>query len=209
MDFGFVCAGKTDGGPVNDESSVRPVFPGVLEWGAYSPEHKVELTSHAVRMPGDAWIVFDPTGDPKIWPGDRVDAVSLTNGNHDRRATDWSRHFGCPVWIPDGAGSEVAGARRYGEGREPMGNWETVSLDGGGPGEVAVRIPAMDLVVLGDAVVNLPGRSLELLPHKYCADPVRLRGALRALVATPFERVAMAHGAAIATGASRRIAALL
>jgi glyoxylase-like metal-dependent hydrolase (beta-lactamase superfamily II) len=96
-----------------------------------------------------------------------------------------------------GVGGGTLGARRGGE-------WV-----GGGPAETAFRIPALDLVIFGDAVVNLPGRALELLPDKYCADPARLRAGLRQLVASPFARAVFAHGPALVTEASVRVAALL
>ena len=103
----------------------------------------------------------------------------------------------------------MVGAREYGADEAPVEGWTAVPLTGGGPGETAFRVRALDLVVFGDAVVNLAGRGLELLPDKYCADPAALRAALRRLVGVPFSRAVFAHGTALAGGASVRIAALL
>jgi len=187
---------------------VRTIFPGVREWSFHSPEHKVELTAHAVEA-GDGSIVVDPIGDPAAWTGGSPVSIVLTNGNHERAAAGWGRRFKCPVWIPGGFESPLDGARRFGPGESPVGGWETVALDGGGPGETAFRIPALDLVVFGDALVNLPGHGLGILPDKYCGDPARLRDALRRLVARPFSRAVFAHGAPLPADASVRIAALL
>lgn len=138
-----------------------------------------------------------------------VSAVVATNGNHERAAMEWARLGAVELWAPRGSGLESAGWRMFQPGMPWIHDWEVVDLAGGGPGEVAIRIPALDLVVLGDAVVNLSGRGLEVLPDKYCSAPARLRAALRGLVGRPFERALMAHGDPLTTHASRRIAALL
>jgi len=63
--------------------------------------------------------------------------------------------------------------------------------------------------VLGDAVVNLKGRGLELLPDKYCTDPKRLRESLRVVVAGGWERMLMAHGEPLGSEAARRLGEVL
>jgi hypothetical protein len=47
--------------------------------------------------------------------------------------------------------------------------------------------------VVGDALVNLPGRGLEILPDKYCTNPTQLRRSLRHLPMA--DLVLTAHGA--------------
>lgn len=192
-----------------DAIRFHEVLPGVLEASAFSPAHKVDLTMHAVRT-RSGWVVVDPTGDPGSWPAEAPAAVVLTGGNHVRDAARWGARWRCPVHAPGPALAELPGA----VGFPPAGTgwsdgWEAVPLDGGGPGETAFRIPSLDLVVFGDAVVNLAGRGLELLPDKYCADPAALRRALRALLSRPFGRAVLAHGDAVLASASDRIAALL
>lgn len=65
------------------------------------------------------------------------------------------------------------------------------------------------LVVFGDAVVNLEGRGLELLPAKYCTDPARLQKSLEALSREGFERALFAHGDSIGVRACERIGGLV
>ena len=64
-------------------------------------------------------------------------------------------------------------------------------------------------MVFGDAVVNLAGRGLEILPDRYCTDPARLRQSLREMLQRPFERALFAHGIPLERSASAQIAALL
>ncbi len=183
-------------------------FPGVREWSVFSPAHRVELTAHALNGP-QGWVVFDPIGRPDPWPESAVSAIVLTNGNHGRAAASWRERFACPVWAPGGIDMEIAGSRSYETGMSPVPGWTAQSLCGGGPGETAFRVPEMDLVVFGDAVVNLPGRGLELLPAKYCSDPTALRESLRRLLTEPFGRAVFAHGTALVGLASVRLGALL
>jgi hypothetical protein len=64
-------------------------------------------------------------------------------------------------------------------------------------------------MVFGDAVVNLDGRGLELLPDKYCTDPAQLRNSLRSLREISFENALFAHGTPLIGSAAARIAGLL
>lgn len=189
-------------------------IPGVWRWSAFSPEHRVELTSHAVRRADGAWVVFDPIPlDPTsiAIPDDmlRPESIVLTNGNHLRDTLGWISRFPSTVWIPPGMDGLLPGARPILPQSSPDRHWQVEPLAGGGPGELALRIPELDLVVLGDAIVHLAGRPLEVLPDKYCSDPAALRRALHELVARPFERALFAHGNPLPSAASRRIATLL
>ena len=87
--------------------------------------------------------------------------------------------------------------------------WTPVPLPGGAPGETAWRLPSLGLVVFGDAVVNLSGRELELLPDKYCIDPKVLRRSLAGLLEEPLAIALFAHGEPLMEGASERIRGLL
>jgi glyoxylase-like metal-dependent hydrolase (beta-lactamase superfamily II) len=186
--------------------------PSIWRWWGFSPDHKVELMSHAVRGPGGAWVVFDPIPmdpDPlRAWgAGRRVEAILLTNGNHERAAAAWRPVWDCPVLGPAGVSWEMEGIRSDQEVL-PEG-WQPFRLEGGAPGETAWWLPSKALMVFGDAVVNLSGRGLELLPDKYCQDPRRLRESLRSLVSIPFESALFAHGDPIPQHASVHIGELL
>lgn len=195
--------------------NLTEVFPGIWEWGAYSPEHRVELTSHAVRTPA-GWLVFDPIPlredlRQSFLAGKPVAGVVMTNANHVRSVREWSRALGCPVWGRPGVDHEgvVFEAIEPGPGRGIWHGWTVVDLAGGAPGETAFLHPAFDLAVVGDAVVNLPGRSLEVLPDKYCADPARLRRALAGLAGMAFGRLMLAHGPPLRERAAEQVGRLV
>jgi len=193
--------------------TLQHVWPGVFRWAVFSPEHRVELASHAVQGPSGL-VVFDPIAladealDRLCAAGQPV-AIVLTNANHGRDAAAWRTRYGCEIYGPPEGESGIVGARCFGGKPCPLPSWEAIPLPGGAPGETAFLLPVHSLVVLGDAVVNLPQRGLELLPDKYCTAPGLLRIGLRKLVDRTFARAVMAHGEPIPADAARRISELL
>ena len=197
-------------------TSVETVFPGVLRWSVYSPAHKVELTSHSVGL-GDTGIVFDPIPlAAPVWdwfpPRGVPTAIVLTNENHERDLARWRALFPVPAWASPEAKLQLPWLQRWDSGPQPacpIAGWEIVPLPGGAGGEAAWFCPELSLMVFGDAVVNLAGRGLEILPDRYCTDPARLRQSLRGLVQRPFDRALFSHGNPLVRSASAQIAALL
>lgn len=192
--------------------SVAPWGADVLRWAAYSPAHKVELMSHAVRGTDGRFVVFDPIplegpACAELPEAHRITAIVLTNANHERAAQRWRERWGCPVLGPADVSWDVEGIGVAGD--VLPGGWRAVPLPGGAPGETAWRLDAAGLVVFGDAVVNLAGRGLELLPSRYCTDPARLKAAVEALVREGFQRALFAHGDPIDADASGRIRRML
>lgn len=184
------------------------ILPGVIRWSAYSPLHKVELASHAV-WDGARCLLFDPIPLPEgAEPLERrPQQIVLTNENHPRAAAWWSEHYGIDVWAAPDANLDLPQVRRWGAGDDGFEGWSRIALPGGAGGETAFHLASQSLVVFGDAVVNLAGRGLEILPDRYCQDPLQLRASLRHL--PPFQRAVFAHGEPILQEAAARIAALL
>ena len=193
-------------------SEVQEILPGVFRWECFSPEHKVELTSHAVLAEGQLYI-FDPIeltaeARKRLLAGHAVAAIVLTNENHERAASVWRELTQAPVWLGKGAIVELPHVHRWSSALAQWGPWMVTPLAGGPGGEVALRWPERSLVVLGDAAFSLPKYGFGLLPEKYCEDQRRLGESLRRLTEEPFETALLAHGAPILTGASARISEL-
>lgn len=188
----------------------RPA-PGVFRWEFHSPAHKVELTAHAFLL-GEELYVFDPIPlDERLvlelLEHGRPKAIVLTNANHWRDTEWWRNRLGVEAWAMAEAAEEM------GEGVRPLPKleswlgWEIVPLPGGACGETAFLHDSF--AVLGDAVVNLPGRSLEILPEKYCNDNALLRCSLAVLAERQFESLYTAHGSPVLRDATAQIVALL
>jgi glyoxylase-like metal-dependent hydrolase (beta-lactamase superfamily II) len=190
-------------------SRVEEIFAGVFRWEIFSAEHRVELTSHAVLEDGRLFC-FDPVAleeeafDQLSRLG-RPEAIVVTNENHLREALLFRERWRVPVWTSAWAKLSLPDLFRIGADEREWRGWQLHPLPGGAGGELAFRIQDRSLVLVGDAVVNLPGRGLEILPEKYCEDPVLLRRGLRELASAPFERLCMAHGKPLMERASERV----
>jgi hypothetical protein len=190
-------------------SEARELFPGVFQWGYFSPEHKVELTSHAVLADGHLFV-FDPIGLAEgplqqLIASGKVAAIVLTNENHERAAGTWREITQAPVWAGHDVFIGLAGVNRWPDSVTRMPPWEISSLDGGAGGEITARWRERSLVVFGDGIFNLPTYGFGLLPAKYCRNQAVLKQSLLRLTEEPFETALFAHGAPIRHGASAKI----
>ena len=90
------------------------------------------------------------------------------------------------------------------------GVFEAIPLPGAAPGEIALyRAEGEGVMIVGDAVINLPSPGFTVLPDKYCANPKALRRSLATLLERPFARMLFAHGEPIMVKARERLAGLL
>lgn len=178
-------------------------------WHGYNPECKTDCSSTAVRTP-DGWALIDPLRLEEAAFGhligdDKVAAVLLTSGNHERDAAYEKQRLAVPVYAPEGARGEVTADRWIKDGEVLFQAVKAIGLPGGGPAETAYL--AGGVLILGDALINLDG--LAVLPDKYCENPQTMRESLRALASLDFEIVCFAHGLPIGQGAREKIFALV
>jgi hypothetical protein len=193
--------------------SIQEIVPGVFRWEIFSPNHKVELTSHAI-VTGGKIFCFDPiplADEPfrQLSHHGQPIAIVLTNENHERDSLAWRKRWQVPIWAAADAILSIPEVQRFSPGQLEWKGLHLHSMSGGAGGEIAFRLAGQSLVVFGDSVVNLPSRQLELLPAKYCRNPAELRHNLALLLAEPFDCMVMAHGTPILREASRRLAELL
>lgn len=183
----------------------------VFRWEFYSPHHKVELTSHAFVEAGELFVVdpipLDEREVERLLQQGKPKAILLTNGNHWRDTAWWRERLGIDAWASAGAASEIGeGVLSLPEADTWLG-WRILSLPGGATGETAFL--RNGCAVVGDAVVNLPKRGLEILPEKYCNDNAMLCKSLEQLVDAKVEQLFTAHGNAVLTDAAERVGELL
>ncbi len=191
---------------------------GLFCWQAYDSASKVDLHASAVAVDGRLFFV-DPIAlaEPALaeLTADTAPAgIVLTNANHARAAEGFRRRFEIPVCFHPGASGEIgltADAVLPAEGGPVFGGvFEAIPLPGAAPGEIALyRAAGGGLLVVGDAVINLPSPGFAVLPDKYCAIPKLLRRSLSGLLERPFTRMLFAHGDPIVTDARKRLASML
>src|SRR5688572_12924181 len=146
-------------------AQVDLILPGIFRWNIYSPEHRCDLTSHAVAD-GFSFLLFDPisiSAEALDWfPPSPPTAILLTNSNHLRNAREWSERFSVSIFSAEDFNTPHSSLNPLFSGRHP--SCEAVLLPGGPEGEAAFWLRARSLMVFGDAMVNLPNRGLEMLP---------------------------------------------
>lgn len=198
---------------MNPATQVARIAPGVFHWNAYSPHHKVDLTSHAV-VQGFECLLFDPipvSAEVIDWfPPVPPTAIVLTSGNHERASLEWQQRFQVPIIVPPDSGLDLPGHRALRHAEPLVPGCVPFPLPGGAPGETAYWFEEKSLMLFGDALVHLPSRGLELLPDKYCTNPAALRTAVQGLVRRiAFENAVFAHGNPLLGNACAAIAAVV
>jgi hypothetical protein len=175
----------------------------ITRWNFYSPDHKVDLTSYLFRLSSGNFF-FDPAVAwvPQHSQTSRVPGtIFLTSGNHLRNAPLLASLIHAPVLASSRCHFSVASACFQPVFLESMdrlpGGWEWFPIDGGPSGETVFLHRELGYAVFGDALVNLEGRQLELLPEKYCADLHLMKNSLRdwfAKYGSFVRSIFMAHG---------------
>ena len=190
-------------------------------WEAYDNASRVDLHACALTVLKGEMFFVDPiplTADAMeqllFAYNQRPAGIILTNGNHARAADDFRRRLQVPLCASAaaaaGAGLDADMAIPDAGGPLFDGALEAVPLPGAAAGEMALyRTGGGGLVIVGDALINLPSHPFTVLPDKYCDDPKTLRRSLAALLARPFSTLAFAHGQPLTLNPRARLAALL
>ncbi|MGF1677863.1 MAG: hypothetical protein ACFCUX_01570 [Candidatus Methylacidiphilales bacterium] len=176
------------------------IAPGIVSWSVYSEECKTHLFSHAhvfqqqlvlidpvIPKNQSVWRKISPLGTPNL--------IILTNGNHERDSQRFAEEFSLPIASSAEAARELS--RKPDiilDGQVQLQGLKPIPSPGGGPGELALFSPSAHLLILGDAVINLPSTGLQLLPEKYRTESKKMILSLATLLNLPFETVLMAHG---------------
>ena len=187
-------------------------------WEAYDAASKVDLCASALSVAGRLYLVDPfPLAEPALalLLAEATPAgIVVTNGNHARSAQKFRHRYRVPLALHEEAraetGLEPDVTIPRGGGPVFDGVFEAVPLPGGAPGEVALYRPDDGgLLIVGDAVINLPSFPLALLPGKYCTDHKLLRRSVAGLLERPFSKMLFAHGEPLLTDARARLAAML
>lgn len=170
---------------------------GAYRWEAYDPASKVDLSASAIVSAGGLYFV-DPIPlrktalDELLATAQAMPAgIFLTNANHVRASEDFGRTLGVPIF----------------NGSTGLPDFTVIPLPGAAPGEAALH--GGDVLVVGDALINLASHPFSVLPDNYCEDPAELRRSLARLLDYEFSRLLFAHGEPVMGGAQARLAALL
>lgn len=190
----------------------------LYRWEAYDAASKVDLCASASGVEGKLFFVDPiPLAKPalaELLAAHAPAGIVVTNGNHLRAAEEFRRRLRVPLALTADAQTETGLAGDHvipAEGGPVFGGvFEAVPLPGGASGEVALyHAGDGGVLIVGDAVINLPSFPLGLLPDKYCVDARALRRSVTGLLDLPFSTMLFAHGEPLMTRARERLAAML
>lgn len=194
---------------------IQRVNERLVFWQGYEPAVKVDLSSHA-WLTAQGWVLIDPIplrdeALAELRGGEKVAAIVLTNGNHERAAADYQKKTGARIFAHEGArGALSDGDVQWIKDTEEVCGLAAIHLPGFAAGEIALHAPeGGGIVMMGDALVNLESTGFALLPDKYCDDPKLARESAQKLLQFSFELMTFAHGLPIIAGAKRRLKQLL
>jgi hypothetical protein len=190
------------------------LFPGVFQWRSYSPHHRVELSANAL-ITDTRGFVFDPI--PLCDQGlhefrlqsNRIENwyIVVTNENHLRDSVAWAEKLDCEIWGTPETAVTLPGIQAI-----PSDNWfpwRIHPLAGAPRGEALFHFCENRIAILGDAIVNLPERGLEILPDKYCPNAEELKTQLGEICPLGFDQLLTAHGTPVGPQAADLVAGLL
>lgn len=189
----------------------QTVRPGLFFWQAYDPAVKTDLCCCALET--GAGIVFcdpvplDSLAEEELIAGREPRAIVLTNANHERNAAVLARRYGIEIWARSGAKGHVAATRWYEEGPILDGALGAVALEGFAAGETALWWNRV--LLMGDALINVPPYGFTMLPRKYCEDAEAGAESLKKLLGLSVETVTFAHGLPLVSQARERLAELI
>ncbi len=196
------------------DPDIHQVSEHIVVWQVFDLGVKAELSSTAIRGDHGTYLI-DPVKlcDTRAksvvssWPA----KIVLTNENHARATSEFSRTFKAPIYAHAEAqlglhGLVINPITESG----PLQDLEVIELAGAAAGEIALYNPTDGgTLILGDALINFGSNGFALLPSKYCHNQKLLRKSLQKLLDFDFARMLFAHGTPIVSNARRRLGDLL
>ncbi|MBD0338682.1 MAG: MBL fold metallo-hydrolase [Thermoleophilia bacterium] len=170
---------------------------------------------------GGAWgcshaadgILIDPhpLADDTLEQLDRISAIVLTTGSHQRAAWSLRRELGVPVYVPALAQQvDEEPDERYTEGDALPGGLGAIFTPGAGTTQHTLLL-RRDAGVLftPDLFVRVPQGPLDWVPFEYMHDPEEAKRSAARLLDVEFDVLCMGHGAPLVGGAKEALAGLV
>ena len=191
------------------------IAPGLWHWTARHSHIGSTVSSYYLE---DSAVLIDPLFPPEgpDWFAERDSVprhVVLSNRHHDRDSWQLHEIFGCEVHCIANGLHELEGrgpVTPFHFGDELPGGIVVHEVDAICPDETALHIPAHRALACADGVVRWPGvEGLTFVPDWLMDDPSAtkdgLRDAYRGLLDLDFDRLLLAHGEPVVTGAKAQL----
>jgi glyoxylase-like metal-dependent hydrolase (beta-lactamase superfamily II) len=192
------------------------VTPSLFIWQCYEPTIKSDLFSTALITPGGIFVVdpihLERSQFEHLLEAGRHAAIIVTNANHQRASTWYSKEFSAPIFA---AGNVFVGQKpeqfvQVRDAEQIENEIEIIEIEGAVTGEVALYHKRDGgTLIVGDALINFEPYGFTFLPRKYCRDEKQMRRSLRKLLDREAQRIFFGHGQPILSHARTRLRQLL
>ena len=183
---------------------------GFYSWSAFSEARQIDFNGHLWTRP-DGNILIDPVPMSESDLAQLADLggaslIVLTNRDHEREAAAFRERFGAKIAAheADAPLLSLAVDKTLSDGEEIVPGMRAVRLEAGkSPGEIALHLPALRAVVMGDLVSGEPMGRLSMLPDEKLSDPPRAALELRKILRLQPETILVGDGHSVFQDAGR------
>jgi hypothetical protein len=182
-------------------TSLKKVARTLYGWSSFHTQWKLDFDSYALKTPEGVVFVDPMKPSPEVvekleaW-GVPV-AIFLTNANHDRDADWFRKRYQIQIYAHEKA--QVDCDTKIDvlvvDNEKLPGGVTALPLLGTSAGGVAFYSKQSGgILLIGDALLNLPGKGLSLLAEQYLEDRKLVLKSLRQLLDLNFKIATFAHG---------------
>lgn len=203
-------------------SILSEIVPGIFTWSEFSDEKQLNFNGYYIARKGESVLIdppaLDDSGMQKLQAllaknsACPLKAILLTNVHHDRTSRELKEKFLVPVHIHemDAGLLEFPPDKTFTDGEALFCGLQVIHLnDQKSPGESALLIPDIKVLIVGDALIGkVPGKVNLLPPDKYKDVPLAKAG-LQVLLHQDFDTLLVGDGECILKGAKAVVADFL
>jgi glyoxylase-like metal-dependent hydrolase (beta-lactamase superfamily II) len=197
---------------VHTRSLPYPLKPGIWMWSAFNEEKALHFNGYLLETAAHTGVIVDPVLDEldpqavlnAFAPLPKPTAIWLTNRDHERASSRFSKHFGIPVFSHEADANlfEIKPDRTFKDGEVLDGGWQVIHLENQkSPGESVFYHADRRLLLLGDAMIGKPTGYLCMLPDEKYADKAKAKEGLARLRELAVETVLVCDGDPITNAA--------
>jgi glyoxylase-like metal-dependent hydrolase (beta-lactamase superfamily II) len=197
-------------------TNLKEITKTLYGWSSFHAQWKIDFDSYALKTP-DGIVFIDPMKPaPEVIEklealGEPL-AVFLTNADHDRDADWFRRRYEIQVYAHEKAKAccDTKINVLVLDGEKLPGGVRVIPLPGTAAGSVAFYTrQSGGIVLIGDSLLNIPGKGLALLPAQYLEDKKQALQSLRQLLDLNFKVATFAHGDPLVKDAKKEITRFL
>jgi glyoxylase-like metal-dependent hydrolase (beta-lactamase superfamily II) len=197
-------------------TQLNKIAPSLFGWAGFQTQWEIYFNSYAVKTKHGV-VFVDPTlPEPAVLQqlealGDPL-AIVLTNAHHDRNADAFRKKYDVRVYAHERAQSDCDTKIDVLvlDGEKLPGGLQAIFLPGVTTSEMALYAKdAGGMLLIGDALMNTPGKGLQLLPDQFIEDKKLAKKSLQKLLEFDFKIATFGHGDPLTIDAKKTIVAFL